>query len=167
MVTRRGRWDVHQPAAGEPARCLLYPNVEISQPGPWVMFKLQRISNTLRRAQALLAIDLAADAIRVIDPNTNELLASASPAQVSATPEAIVLRQGPNIYGGGPILVVRVPGWQPLTITSSYLGEHRFSWRGNLAQASRPADYDTNAMDWLMLVEKCGLTPYLEDTRQG
>jgi hypothetical protein len=167
LAARRGRWDLRPYAPGEPARCLLYPNIGIRQPGPSVMFKLQRIGNALSRGQALLALDLAADAIRVIDPNTNTLLAAASPAQVTATPEAIVLRQGPNIYGEGPILTLRIPGCQPLTITSSYLGEHRFSWRGEVAQASKPADYNINATDWLMLVEKCGLTPYLEDTRQG
>jgi hypothetical protein len=167
MVARRSGLDVHRPAADEPARCLLYPNLQSGQTGFWAQFKLQRIMNALKRGQALLAIDLAADAIRVIDPNNDELLASASPAQVTATPEAIVLHQGPNGYGGGPVLVVRLPGWQPLTITSSYLGENRFSWRGNVAQASKPADYDVNAVDWLTLVDKCGLTPYLEDTKQG
>jgi hypothetical protein len=167
MVARRSGLDVHRPAAGEPTRCLLYPNLQRAQTGFWAQFKAQRLMNALKRGQALLAIDLAADAIRVIDPNTDELLASASPAQVTATPEAIVLHQGPNVYGGGPVLVVRLPGWQPLTITSSYLGENRFSWRGNVAQASKPADYDVNAMDWLTLVEKCGLTPYVEDTKQG
>jgi hypothetical protein len=167
LVARRGGLDVHRPASGESTRCLLYPNLQAGQTGFWAQFKLQRIMNTLKRGQALLAIDLAADAIRVIDPNTDQLLASAPPEQVTASPEAVVLRQGPNVYGGGPVLVVSLPGWQPLTITSSYLGENRFSWRGNVTQASKPADYDVNAMDWLTLVEKCGLTPYLEDTKQG
>jgi hypothetical protein len=167
MAGHRGRLDLRQPAAGATARCLLYPNLQLAQTGFFAQFKAQRINNVLKRGQALLAIDLAPDAIRVSDPNTNELFTSALPAQVTASPEAIVLRQGPKAYGGGPILVVRLPGWQPLTITSSYLGHHRFSWRGNVDQASKPADYDVNAMDWLTLVEKCGLTAYLEDATQG
>jgi hypothetical protein len=167
MIGQGGPLDLRQPAAGESTRCLLYPNLQLAQTGFWAQFKAQRIWNALKRGQALLAIDLAADAIRVIDPNSNQLLTSAPPTQVTASPEAIVLRQGPKVYGGGPILVVRLPGWQPLTITSSYLGEHRFSWRGSVALASKPADYDVNAADWLTLVEKCGLTTYLEDTKQG
>ena len=166
MATSRGRWDLRPPAPREPARCLLYPNIGIRQSGPWDMFKLTGISEALSRGQAFLALDLAADVIRVIDPNNNRLLASASPAQVTATPEAIVLRQGPNVYGEGPLLILRVPGCQPLTITSSHLGQRRFSWRGEVAQAKQPAEFDVNAMDWLMLIDKCGLTPYIEDTRQ-
>jgi len=41
--------------------------------------------------------------------------------------------------------------------------KRRFSWRSQVQQrVNDPADYSVSAADWLVVVEKFGLTPYLE-----
>jgi hypothetical protein len=59
-----------------------------------------------------------------------------------------------------------VPGIQPLTIgCRNFSGlQRRFSWSGNVRVVSDPPDYEIAPADWLTLVEKLGLTSYLEDT---
>ena len=145
-------WNAGQPTApGEPTRCLLLqgPNM---QPG--------------------LAIDVGKDEIRVTDLNTNALIASARLAQVTATPAENVIRA--RFRSRTPVLVVRVPGLQPLTIACGSTGPdagrwawtgtwiYRFSWRGDVPREKPPAYYVSLA-EWLTLVEKFGLAPYLID----
>ena len=146
MVAHRGGLNVHRHAPGEPARCLLFKE------------------GSGRMEAPSLAIDVAADAIRVIDPNTNALVASASPSDVTATAETYhAVGWG---WGGQtcPILVVGVPGWRPLSI-GCVEGSGSISWRGKVDKARETSDYKVGAMDWLTLVEQFGLAPYLEDTR--
>jgi hypothetical protein len=164
MVGRRSRLDVRQRAPGEPDRCLLLPNDD-----------LLRHLGTSRQynrpaGQPQLAIDVFPDTIRVIDPNTNELKASASVSQVTATPETYVRRyyKG-NDDAMSPVLVVHVPGMRPLAIGchertgSTGLGGLRFSWRGKVPErVNDPAPYKVTGRDWLTLVEKLGLAPNLE-----
>ena len=61
---------------------------------------------------------------------------------------------------------VSVPGMPPLTIscrdTVSGL-DHRFAWAGNVPTEHSRADYEVSGTDWLTLVEKFGLAPYLND----
>lgn len=67
-----------------------------------------------------------------------------------------------------PGMIVRLPGMEELTIAcrdgagnSSF--KQRFSWRGQVQQRiDDPADFAVSAADWLVLVEKFGLTPHLE-----
>jgi hypothetical protein len=96
-------------------------------------FAIRKKQQLLRSANhPRLAIDLAADAIRVIDPNSNALIASAGLAQVTATPETYRFRYGrwwwfPTLeqlaqrlfeqavtgsLSTTPVLGVRVPGLQ-------------------------------------------------------
>ena len=170
---RQNRRDVRPPAPGEPIRCLLFCNADL-------------LHNTWRRGfrdsrryyrsvgQPQLAIDVGPDAIRIIDPNTNEQVASASCAQVTAAPETYIRRQGLRVYAKSPVLVVDVPGWQTLTIGchertgSTGMGGLRFSWRGEMPQrVNDPAVYTVTGRDWLTLVEKCGLASYLDtDVKQ-
>lgn len=79
------------------------------------------------------------------------------------------------------VLAMHVPGMQPLTITCldrsdpnpSYFSMRgpisgpRYSWRGQIQRVNDPAAYAVSATDWLTLVEKCGLAPYLETRQTG
>ncbi len=167
IVSRRSALDVHRPAPGEPTRCLLFPNVELTNHLGWRFFKSRRLVNSAR--QPRLAIDVGEDGIRVIDPNSTALVATAAPAQVSAT------RAKHNCWRKGChesfVLVLRVPGLQPLTVRcldpASFgrtYNTPRFSWRGEAQEKVKtPADYSVSGMDWLTLVEKFGFAPYLQD----
>jgi hypothetical protein len=100
-------------------------------------------------------------------------------AQVTATPaenRTYVFRAGTWTT---PVLVVRVPGLQPLSIgcpeprtrlaSVSYSAAgvnrnvSRSSRRGEVYQENQP-EYVVSGADWLTLVEKFGLAPQLEDT---
>jgi hypothetical protein len=117
-----------------------------------------------------LAIDVGKDAISVIDLTTNALIASASLAQVTATPAKHEDPSESGISHPTAVLVVDVPGLQPLTIGSTTFAGHsllglpprRFSWRAKVRKAKKP-NYLVMDADWLTLVEKFGLAPYLED----
>ena len=85
MVGRRSGLDIRPPAPGEPTRCLLFPNsLLIQEMGAFAVRKKREFLESA--SQPRLAIDVGPDGIRVIDPNTNALIASVSPAHVSATP---------------------------------------------------------------------------------
>jgi hypothetical protein len=119
------------------------------------------------------------DAIRVIDPNTNALVASASPVQVNATPVTHRPSHWQLLTGNavaylifkylstGPGLVISVPGMQPLTVGCRDAGggglERRFSWPGDVPTTRERADYEVSGADWQTLVEKFGLTPHLNN----
>jgi hypothetical protein len=167
-VGHRSKSAVRQPVAGEPTppeeatRCLLLNN-----PSGRMMLRGEG-------SRPVLALDVGKDAIRVIDPNTSALMSSAQLAQVTATPAKY---DGPSSESSSPkptaVLVVDVPGLQPLTIGSTTFAEQsfsrgrRFSWRGKVRKAKRPAYLVIDA-DWLTLVEAFGLAPYLEDhAKQG
>ena len=120
-----------------------------------------------------MAIDMSQDAIWVwaIDSGQSALLASAPRAQVTATPAAFVRAPKRDSGNTQPVLMVRVPGLQPLTIgCAARIGTPRwpdasslrFWWRGKVPWVRTPA-YVTAAPDWLTLVESFGLAPYLED----
>ena len=68
-----------------------------------------------------------------------------------------------------PILVVRIPGVQRLTIGCmdgpTRVGQlgYRYSWRDTVPQEEAPAYY-ISSTGWLTLAEKFGLTRQLEDS---
>ena len=82
-----------------------------------------------------LAIDVGKDAVWVIDLNTNALIASALLTQVTATPAAHIGSSSEFTAWTMPVLIVGVPGLQPLTIgptpANLWSAEHRYrsSWR--------------------------------------
>jgi hypothetical protein len=146
MVARRSGLDIRGPAPGEPLRCLLFP-----RPSAGVFdFGLKKFN-----PRPSLAVDVGTDAVWLIDPNTNALIASASLAQVTATPANCKY----NSEGGSytvPVLVVRVPGLQPLTID----GPRSRAWRGKVPEEKEP-EFMVSDADWRVLVEKFGLAPNL------
>ena len=165
--------DEESAASGEPIRCQLFVNLA----NPWGG------GGSLQNPS--LVIDLAKDPIRVIDPNTNALIASSQLAQVTATPETYTYLD-PEVSGGRsctmPVLVVGVPGLQPLTIQprearrSFFIWQSRFSWRGKVrgvsegygewAKARRPA-YTVTDTEWRALAEKLGLGTLVVDESRG
>ena len=178
MVGRRSGLDIRPPAPGEPTRCLLFTNPLLAQEiGPLAYRKRQQFMQSL--GQPRLAIDVGPDSIRVIDPNTNALIASVSPAQVTATPVVFRPVRWHLFLSAGHILSdlmfnywstalgmhVSIPGMPPLTIScrdsASGLNK-RFSWRDNVPTEHTRADYEVSGTDWLTLVEKVGLASYLE-----
>ena len=143
----------HAAAPGEPIRALLS-----KFPPGW----------TKRQ----LAVDMSQDAVSVIDPKNGARIAAAQPAQVTATPAAFTASSKRDKIGMSmPVLIVRVPGLQPLTIGCYERIGHawntspsnlRFWWRGKVPWVKAPS-YVVSAMDWLALVERFGLLPYLQD----
>jgi hypothetical protein len=168
--------DARPLAAAGPTRCLLFPSSTlIQQMGPFAFRRRQQLLGSLN--QPRLAIDVGADAIRVVDPNSNALLASAQVAQVTATPETykyrhgwsaspdqIVSRMAANL-ATTPVMVLCIPGAQPLTIgCRDTIGglDLRFSWPRDVRQrVNDPPDFSVSGGDFLLLVEKFGLAPYL------
>src|SRR5271166_7112057 len=90
-------------------------------------------------------------------------------ASIAVTPHMLVEPEPcvPEFSGSSasPVLVVRLPGSQPLTIgcqernlADGFLT--RFSWRGKVPiRVNAPADYSVSSADWLMLVGEFGLAP--------
>jgi PAS domain-containing protein len=167
--------DARPLAAAAPTRCLLFPSpMLIQQMGPFAMRKRQQLLGSLN--QPRLAIDVGADGIWVVDPNSNTLVASAPVAQVTATPETYQYGRGWSASGWEgmmarslsttPVLVLGIPGAQPLTIgCRDTIGglELRFSWPGDVRQrVNDPPDFSCSGGDFLLLVEKFGLAPYLQ-----
>jgi hypothetical protein len=128
--------------------------------------------------QPRLAIDVSPDGIRVIDSNSNAVVASVSNAQVAATP--VIYRPvqrhwvpnlghaisdaATNYWSRTPGMRVSVPGMPPLTIgcRDSVSGlDFRFSWPDDVPAEAARADYEVSGTDWLTLVEKLDLAPYL------
>jgi hypothetical protein len=173
-----GRPAARGPAAGEPTRCLLFPNpLLIQQMGPFAFRKKQRLTRSL--AQPQLFIDVDNDAIRLVDPNSNAVTASAAVLRVNATPATYHLSGGHAVpsaqnvasdaagqyFSTTPTMGVSVAGRQPLTIGCRDLEglKRRFSWSANVPITNDPPAHEVSAADWLTLVEKFGLAPYLED----
>lgn len=186
--------DVDAPAADGRTRCALFPNPEMVSLQPiWAPWRVRRMANSfLEPRQPSLAIDVGPDDIRVVDPATNVVQASARLAQVTAAPEFYLLLRPyifmwfyrffpyaylKNLQWTSPVLVLSAPGLAPLSIgcrdvsgkdhlfVLTQMVVNRFSWRDKMPmRINRPADWSVSAADWLLLVEIFGLTPYLEDT---
>ncbi len=165
LAEQRRAADPPPPGPGASGRRPTVPN----EPIRCLMYEYRRGWKGLRRR---LAIDIDEEAIRVsmIDPKKTSPLASASHAQVTATPAAFTAgKEDPGRTQ--PVLIVRVPGSAPLTIGCGALAAGwwnwppsrlRFWWRGKVPWVKTPT-YATSAAEWLTLVETFGLAPYLED----
>jgi hypothetical protein len=178
MVGRRSTVQAHRPGPDEATRCLLFPNMELGhQMSAWAFGAKQRL--VLSASRPLVALDVGADSIRVIDASNDAVIATAPRAQVTATPETYKCRRrryGPSYKNPppSPVLVLCVPGVEPMPIGCQ---EHRatldfssrFAWRDKVPdRVNRPADYSVAAGDWLLLVDAFGLTPSLVDrTHRG
>jgi hypothetical protein len=177
VVGRRNGLDIRPPAPGEPTRCLLFANaLLIQEMGAFAVRKKREFLESA--SQPRLAIEVGADAIRVIDPNTNALIASTSPAHVTATPVTyrptqrhwfpsvghVISDAATNYWSTAPGMRVSIPGMAPLTIgcRDTVTGlDQRFSWPHDVPSEHARADYEVSGTDWLTLVEKFGLAPYL------
>lgn len=155
-------------APGEPIRCELVPLP-------------QRYSGTFWTKAPPepppLVLDIEIDgAIRVTDPRTNAVIASAPFAQVTATPARYRTGGGEYASHTDPVLIVDVPGLQPLRIRPSPMqygmryteGDYRYSWRDIEGGADQPASADqpthgVTEADWLALVEKFSLSGRVVD----
>ncbi|OBA78076.1 hypothetical protein A9W99_03670 [Mycobacterium sp. 1164966.3] len=156
-ISGRSELDVRPPLPEEPTRCLLF----------------RKPSYKAVASKPSKAIEVGAQQISVINSDTSARIESAPPAQVTATPAQWTFSG--RIKSTLPVLVVRGPGVQPLSIgcldgigvqgprfSFNPKGQYRFGWRGEVAKTKEPA-YWVSGADWLALVEKFGLTSQLED----
>ncbi|MCP9272148.1 hypothetical protein [Mycolicibacterium arenosum] len=177
-VSARSALDKPSQAPSGLTRCLLFTNPLLAQEFGAFQYR-QRNEFMQSVSRPRLAIDVGPEAIWVVDPNTNTVIASAWPAQVSATPVVFQPRLPFGLFLFGGIasyavsrfystaigMHVQIPGMQPLTFScrDSVSGlDKRFSWQGNAPTARERADYEVMGTDWLTLVEKFGLTQYLK-----
>jgi len=183
MMGRNSGLDVRPMTPGAPVRCLLFPNaMQVQQMGVFENGKRRQLVKAASHAS--LAIDVDAHGIRVINPGTNAQITAAGNGQWTATPETYQYR-GPwyrwlsgerfltfafaSHLSMRPEMVINLAGMPPLRIAGqgsigvSYFKGNRFGWRGDVPQrVNDPAEYTVTAADWLILVEKFGLSPYLE-----
>jgi hypothetical protein len=165
-----GRAAARGPAPGEPTRCILFPNSQaIVNTGPFAFRKKQRLVQSLDRAQ--LFIDVDNDTIRVIDPESHTVDASAAVSRTTATPFIYETRDGESgLVSTTPALTMSVPGVPPLTFGCRHieLSGWQFSWSGTVRIVKDPPTYILSAADWLTLVEKLGLAANVNDAaRKG
>jgi hypothetical protein len=109
-----------------------------------------------RVPQPALAIETDEREVRLLDPRSNERIATAPRLQVTATPAN-------HTYGGRstymlPLLVVVIPGSKPISLG---IHDFRFSWCGKVPHQSAPT-YVVGGADWLSLVDSFGLRQFLK-----
>jgi hypothetical protein len=159
-----GRAAARGPAPGEPTRCILFPNSQtIATTSPLAFRKKQRLVNSLGRAQ--LFIDVDNDTIRIVEPESHTVDASATVSRITATPLSYEQRDGESsrVYRT-PILMLSVPGLAPLSVGCALSGQ-RFAWTGSARVVKEPPAYVLSAADWRTLVEKFGLAANVSDAR--
>jgi hypothetical protein len=160
-----GRAAARGPAPGEPTRCVLFGNpASMQNLGSLAFRKKQRLVGTLDTSQ--LFIDVDSSSIRAVAPDSNGVTASATISQSTATP---ALYERPADESGHtstvPAMSLRIPGLQPLTLTSHHLGDgtRRFSWSASVHITHDPPTYTVSAADFLTLVERFGLPANIGD----
>ena len=149
-------------------RCQLVPVPPLVENWRW--------RNKVKPTAPPLVLDVGTNgAIRVIDANTNALIASDWLENVTATPAKWKRYADENNEGyTQPLVIVDVPGLQPLRIgarptdTTSWSGlQFRYGWRGMVGGADQPA-YAVTEAEWPTLVEKLGLgTLVIDDYGSG
>jgi hypothetical protein len=125
--------------------------------------------NSLAREQ--LSIDVDNDTIRVIDPESHTVDATAAVSRITATALSYETRDVESSQvSKTPAVAMSVPGVPPLTFGCPYpeRWERRFSWSGSVLIVEDPPAYILSAADWLTLVEKFGLAANVKDAaRKG
>jgi DNA-binding beta-propeller fold protein YncE len=178
VLGRPRQHEVGSPTPGGPTRYLLIPNPMRSVSSSiFGIFKNTAAALRLNAdpPQPSLAIDVAEDAISVVDLKRDAVIASAPVAEATATPVKTT-RSMP--YVGTyttPALVVRVPNAQPISIgcpavdgppQATWSGRtnlnQRFSWRADVPRDPEP-QYVVSDKDWLTLIDTFGLAADLED----
>jgi uncharacterized membrane protein YeaQ/YmgE (transglycosylase-associated protein family) len=157
-----GRAAARGPAPGEPTRCILFPNSQtIADTGRFAFRKKQRLVNSLGRAQ--LFIDVDNDTIRVVEPESHAVDASATVSRVTATPLCYEARdsESSRVYRK-PVLELTVPGLPPLTVGCPHIADGS-SWSRTAQIVGQPSAYVLSAADWRTLVEKFGPTANVGD----
>jgi hypothetical protein len=161
-----GRAAARGPAPGEPTRCILFPNSQtIVNSGAFAFRKKQRLANSLGREQ--LFIDVDNDTIRVVDPESHTVDATAPVSRITATALSYETRDVESSHiSKTPALNMSIPGIAPLTAGCPNLESsgRRFSWSGSVLIVNEPPAYILSAADWLTLVKKFGLAADLKDT---
>jgi hypothetical protein len=165
-----GRAAARGPAPGDPTRCILFPNSQtIVNSGPFAFRKKQRLVNSLGREQ--LFIDVDNDTIRVVDPESHTVDATAPVSRITATALSYETRDVESSQiSKTPALTMSIPGIPPLTVGCPHIEtpERRFSWSGSVLIVKDPPTYKLSAADWLTLVEKFGLAANVKDAaRKG
>jgi hypothetical protein len=165
LLTIGGLSSVRGPASEGPTRCLLFPNPYLAEEmGSFAFRKHVRFERTL--SQPSLFLDVNSDAIRVVDPTSGAVSASAPRAQVTAAP-AVFQPDSVNSGDGSTYnypavtgLVLQLPGEQPMTVGCLDLmgAEFRFSWRDGVPRVNERPACVTSGGDWLTLIETFGLT---------
>jgi hypothetical protein len=160
-----GRAAARGPGPGEPTRCILFPNSEtIANTGRLALRKKQRMVNSLGRAQ--LFIDVEGDTIRVVEPESHTVDASATVSRVTATPLSYERRDSEsNRVYTTPVLTLSVPGLAPLSFGCALSGQ-RFAWTGSARVVKEPPAYVLSAADWRTLVERFGLAANISDAER-
>lgn len=142
-------------AVGEPIRCQLVPV-------PSTEYK--RFTSTPKPAAPPLVLDMELNgAIRLTDPDSKQLVASTSLAEVTATPSTYAEVDDGTTRYTQPLLIVDVPSLQPLRIGAHPMGRgwrnmplFRYGWQGRAGDAKKPA-YVVTEGEWLTLVQQFGL----------
>ncbi len=150
-----GRASARGPAPGEPTRCILFPNSQtIADTGPFAFRRKQKLVNSLNRAQ--LFVDVDRDTVRVIEPDSHTVDASAPISRVTATRLNYETRDAESSrVVRTPVLTLALPGLPPLSFGCA-LNAERFSWPGYPQAVKQPPAYVLSAADWRTLVEKFG-----------
>jgi hypothetical protein len=141
---------------------------ELAPVPPLVEYGLLR--SKVKPTPPALILDLGInDTVRVIDANTKALITSNSIAAVTATPAKWKRASDENNSGyTQPLLIVDVPGLQPLRIgarvTRSAWGSpnFRYGWSGWVSDAEQPG-YKVTEEEWYTLAEKFGLGALVVD----
>jgi hypothetical protein len=161
-----GRAAARGPAPGEPIRCILFPNSQtIVNSGAFALRKKQRLVNSLGREQ--LFIDVDNDTIRVIDPESQAVNASAPVSRIASKALSYETHDSETGYvSKTPALTMSVPGVPSLTVGCTHIGisGRRFSWSGTALIVNEPPAYILSAADWLTLVEVLGFAADVKDT---
>jgi cyclophilin family peptidyl-prolyl cis-trans isomerase len=162
-------------AVGGPIRCELVPLTEFL---PWSRPQYQP-------AGPPLILDMGPNgAIQLTDPATKALVASTWLAEVTATPARFYARGYVGGDGGDgyrqPVLIVDVPGLQPLRIVAAYHTgslsrdrQYRYVWRGRArpmweSLGAKKPNYEVTEAEWLTLVQTFSLgSRVVDDVASG
>jgi hypothetical protein len=121
--------------------------------------------------QEQLFIDVDNDTIRIVDPESHAVDATAPVSRITATPLSYDTHDSESGHTTKtPAMTIAVPGGPTLTVGGSYLAisGRRFSWSGTVRIVNDPPTYLLSAADWLTLIEKFGLAANVDDAaRKG